>query len=100
MAATFSWNIIKCNNKTIGEKDNVIHNIEYELVGTEDSKEEVIKGGEELDVSDLSNFTEWSSVTESQVIGWLEAKMGSTALQTMKNLIQQRLDSTTSNNPF
>lgn len=100
MAAIFNWNIIKCVNKTIGENDNVIHNIQYELVGTEGTKAESIKGSEELDVSDLSNFTAWSSVTESQVVGWLESSIGSVALQSMKNLIQQRLDATTSDNPF
>ena len=44
-----------------------------------------VYGTQSLDTSDLSNFTDFDSVTSSQVQGWVEGAMGAEAVQGLKD---------------
>lgn len=49
-------------------------------------------GNEYLDISSLSSFTEWSSVTEEMVIGWLKASLDSNNMQQIQDAVQYGMD--------
>jgi len=44
-----------------------------------------VYGTQSLDVSDLSSFTAFSSLSSSDVQGWVEASMGADAVTKMKS---------------
>ena len=51
-------------------------------------------GNEYLDISSLDSFTEWSSVTEEMVIGWLKASLAldSDNMEQIENAVQYGMD--------
>ena len=90
---TYTW-----NNKTVdtypsleGHSD-VIFNVHWRLTG-EDDNENIgsTYGTIALDTSDLANFTDFDSITEEQVNGWVEAAMGSEEVQAKKDAIDAQI---------
>ena len=90
---TYTW-----NNKTVdtypsleGHSD-VIFNVHWRLIG-EDDNENIgsTYGTIALDTSDLTNFTDFDSITEEQVNGWVEAAMGSEEVQAKKDAIDAQI---------
>jgi hypothetical protein len=90
---TYTW-----NNKTVdtypsleGHSD-VIFNVHWRLTG-EDSNENIgsTYGTIALDTSDLTNFTDFDSITEEQVNGWVEAAMGAEEVQAKKDAIDAQI---------
>ena len=86
------------NNKTVdtypsleGHSD-VIFNVHWRLTG-EDDNENIgsTYGTISLDTSDLTNFTDFDSITEEQVNGWVEAAMGSEEVQAKKDTIDAQI---------
>ena len=90
---TYTW-----NNKTVdtypsleGHSD-VIFNVHWRLTG-EDDNENIgsAYGTIALDTSDLTNFTDFDSITEDQVNGWVEAAMGAEEVQAKKDAIDAQI---------
>jgi hypothetical protein len=90
---TYTW-----NNKTVdtypsleGHSD-VIFNVHWRLTG-EDSNENIgsTYGTIALDTSDLTNFTDFASITEEQVNSWVEAAMGAEEVQAKKDAIDAQI---------
>ena len=89
MATEYTWNIVSINvfeaftDEQSNTRTDVIVEVAAVLVGTDSAKTNAVTGsgpatGEvlqvvRLDVSDLTPFTDFSSVTETQIINWIEA---------------------------
>jgi len=90
---TYTW-----NNKTVdvyptkeGHTD-VIFNVHWRLTGeNENGVSGSVYGTQSLNTDDLSNFTDFASVTEADVDAWVEASMGE-ELDTLKEGIAKQIE--------
>ena len=93
MAISYEWNVNTVDvYPSEGGHTDVIYNVHWRLNAVDSEVDEEgnpytasIYGTESLDVSDLSNFTDFDSVTSSQVQGWVENAMGSEQVQSYKD---------------
>lgn len=93
MAISYSWNVNTVDvYPTEQEKTNVIYNVHWRLNATDtqvDAKGNPYTasgcGTQALDTSDLSDFTDFDSVTSSQVQGWVETAIGEEEVQSLKD---------------
>ena len=93
MAITYEWNVNTVDvYPSEGDESNVIYNVHWRLNATDTEVDAEgnpyvasVYGTQSLDISDLSNFTNFDSVTSSQVQGWVEAAMGEEAVQNLKD---------------
>ena len=97
MAVNFEWNVSDCEVYTSKNgKSNVVHKVHYELKGVDDTNTDsngknyfaVSRGRVYLDTSDLSSFINWSSLTASDVQGWVENAMGADNVASVKSAIE------------
>ena len=93
MAISYSWDCKTCDTyPTKSGKSNVVYNVHWRLTATDDTNKDSdgnnwtvsSYGTQSLDTSDLSNFKNWSSLTNSDVQGWVEAALGSDTVTDMK----------------
>ena len=85
MAITYKWTINALNAKISHDsKDNVINTIHWGYSGSEGEAPNVLSassiGTHNLEY-DKDNFTEYASLKESDVIGWLEAALDVDAMK-------------------
>ena len=95
MAITYTW-----DTKTVdtyptksGESD-VIFKVWWNLHGVDDTTEKnaaYATGAVNLDTSDLSSFTAFADVTESDVDGWVQAEIGADQINAYKNEIEEAI---------
>jgi len=95
MAITYTW-----DTKTVdtyptksGESD-VIFKVYWELKGVDDTAElnsALLTGLEDIDTSDLSSFTAFSDVTESDVNGWVQGLIGADQINVYKSGIEAEI---------
>jgi len=95
MAITYTW-----DTKTIdtyptksGESD-VIFKVYWNLKGVDDTAEKnsaIKTGAEEIDTSDLSSFTAFADLTESDVDGWIQDILGEDKINTYKSGIEAQI---------
>tara|TARA_R110002020_G_scaffold159426_1_gene343209 strand:- start:101 stop:445 length:345 start_codon:yes stop_codon:yes gene_type:complete len=93
MAINYTWNVKRCDVfPTKSGKSNVVHNVHWRLKATDDANNDSdgnpitaeMYGSQGLDTSDLSSFTNWSSLDAAKVQGWVETAMGSDAVTALK----------------
>ena len=84
MAINYTWNVKRCDVfPTKSGKSNVVHNVHWRLTATDDANNDSdgnpqtaeVYGSQGLDTSDLSSFTNWSSLDAAKVQGWVEAAL-------------------------
>lgn len=95
MAITYTW-----DTKTVdtyptksGESD-VIFKVYWKLDGVDDTAEKnaaYATGVVDLDTSDLSSFTAFADVTESDVDGWVQTKIGADNISNYKRGIEAEI---------
>ena len=97
MAVNFEWNVSDLEvYPSKSGKSNVVHKVHYELKGTDDTNTDsdgknyfaVSRGRVYLDTSDLSSFINWSSLSASDVQGWVENAMGSDNVASVKSALE------------
>ena len=95
MAITYTW-----DTKTVdtyptksGESD-VIFKVWWNLHGVDDTTEKnaaYATGAVNLDTSDLSSFTAFADVTESDVDGWVQAEIGADLINIYRSGIEAEI---------
>jgi hypothetical protein len=93
MSITYEWNVNTVDVYPTDEgHSNVIYNVHWRLNATDTQVDAEgnpytasVYGTQVLDTSDLSNFTDFDSVTSSQVQGWVESAMGAEEVQSLKD---------------
>ena len=97
MAISFEWNVSDCEvYPSKSGKSNVVHKVHYQLKGIDDTNTDsngnnyfsISRGRVYLDTSDLSSFINWSSLTASDVQGWVESAMGSSNVASVKSALE------------
>ena len=93
MAIGYTWDCKTCDTyPSKSGKSNVVHNVHWRLTATDDTNKDSdghnwtasCYGTQALDTSDLSSFINWSSLTNSDVQGWVETALGSDEVTNMK----------------
>mgnify|MGYP003146712927 CR=1 FL=1 len=93
MAIKYTWNVSTCDTyPTKSGKSNVVHNVHWRLTATDDTNNDsdgnpqtaTVYGSQGLDTSDLSSFTNWSSLDAAKVQGWVEAAIGADEVTALK----------------
>ena len=93
MSISYTWDVNTVDvYPTDGDYTDVIYNVHWRLNATDTEVDAEgnpytasVYGTQVLDTSDLSNFTDFESVTSSQVQGWVESAMGAEKVQSLKN---------------
>tara|TARA_R100001510_G_C7646536_1_gene203833 strand:- start:137 stop:481 length:345 start_codon:yes stop_codon:yes gene_type:complete len=97
MAISYTWDVNKCDVfPTKSGKSNVVNGVHWKLLGTDDANNDSngnplsysIYGLVSLDTSDLSSFTNWSSLDAATVQGWVEAALGNDKITALKQNIE------------
>ena len=93
MAINYTWDVSTCDTyPTKSGKSNVVHKVHWVLKATDDTNNDSegnsqtasVSGCQSLDTSDLSSFTNWSSLNSSTVQGWVETSMGTDGVASLK----------------
>jgi len=93
MAISYNWDVNTVDvYPTDEDHTDVIYNVHWRLNATDTQVDAEgnpytasVYGTQVLDTSDLSNFTDFDSVTSSQVQGWVESAMGAEEVQSLKD---------------
>jgi len=93
MSISYEWDVNTVDVYPTDEgHSNVIYNVHWRLNATDTQVDSEgnpytasVYGTQVLDTSDLSNFTDFESVTSSQVQGWVESAMGAEEVQSLKD---------------
>lgn len=98
MSATMVWSISLVDNFPEYEGESqVIHNLHWSCRGSEESSDETYTarayGSQNLQLSDLSDFTPYADVTESIALGWLYAASGEDWQGSIEGRVQRKIDS-------
>ena len=93
MAISYEWDCKTCDTyPTKSGKSNVVYNVHWRLTATDGTNKDsggnnwtaTSYGTKAVSTDDLSSFKNWSSLTNSDVQGWVEAAMGSSTVTDMK----------------
>jgi len=57
------------------DKEGVIYQLHWDCIASQDGESHRITGCNSLDITDLSEFTDYANVTEEQVMTWLSEVM-------------------------
>lgn len=90
----FKWTITNVNVLDKAGETKVITSAEWKYKATEGEKYAERTGIQSLSTADLSSFSDFAEVTESQVITWIEAAMGAEQLNSLKLSMNEELDRT------
>lgn len=94
MAISYSWNCKNVDTYPTGSdnKNDVIHTVCWQYKATEGEYSAQETGVTHLDTDDLSSFTEFSSLTNSDIVGWVEPTISYTKLTEMKSKLDAQIN--------
>jgi len=88
MAITYTWDCKTVDTyPTKDSKSDVIFNVHWRLNAeddTEDKNTGTIYGVESINTDDLSTFTAFADLKESDIIGWVESGLGEDQVKSLK----------------
>jgi hypothetical protein len=84
MAISYTWDCKTCDTyPSKSGKSNVVYNVHWRLTATDDTNKDSdgnnwtaeTYGSQNVSTDDLSSFINWSSLTNSDVQGWVETAL-------------------------
>ena len=93
MAISYTWDVSTCDvYPTKSSKSNVVYNVHWRLTATDGTNKDsdgnnwtaTAYGTQSLDTSDLSSFTNWSSLDAAKVQGWVETALTADTVAALK----------------
>ena len=95
MAITYTWDTKSVDTyPTKSGKSDVIFKVYWQLEGVDDTAEKnssVKTGVADIDTSDLSSFTGFTDLKESDVTGWVQAEIGADQINVYKSGIEAEI---------
>jgi hypothetical protein len=99
MAINYTWDCKTVDVKTIDGNQDTVFNVHWRLTGTDDVNNDAegnpqtatVYGSQELDTSDLSNFTAFADLTVSDVQGWVESALGEDKVTELKTNVSNQI---------
>ena len=101
MAISYSWDVSTVDTyPTLESNADVVYNVHWRLTAEDDANQDAdgnnwtatSYGTQSVDTSDLSSFTSFADLTSSDVQGWVEAAMGSDAVQNLKDGLDAQIE--------
>ena len=93
MAISYEWDCKTCDTyPTKRSKSNVVYNVHWRLTATDGTNKDsdgnnwtaTTYGTQAVSTDDLSSFTNWSSLTNADVQGWVETALTADTVTAMK----------------
>jgi hypothetical protein len=95
MAITYTWDCKTVDTyPTKDSKSDVIFNVHWRLNAeddTEDKNSGTIYGLESINTDDLSTFTAFADLKESDIIGWVESGLGEDRVKDLKTALDAQI---------
>jgi len=100
MAINYTWDVSTCDTyPTKSGKSNVVHNVHWRITATDDANNDSdgnpqtadVYGEQSLDTSDLSSFTNWSSLDAAKVQSWVEAALTADTVAALKTELDAQI---------
>jgi len=100
MATTINWDCktVECYSSMGGHTD-VIYQVHWRVTGTSDTLDpdgdaymDSSIGIQALDTSDLSGFTAFSNLTNSDIISWTKAALGSSQVTAIETDVNSKIN--------
>ena len=99
MSISYEWNVSTVDvYPTDEDHTNVIYLVHWRLNATDTEVDPEgnpytasVYGTQSLNTSDLSDFTDFDSVTAAQVQGWVEGAMGEEEVQSLKDSLDSNI---------
>ena len=97
----YTWNVSTVDTyPTLESNADVVYNVHWRLTAEDDANQDAdgnnwtatSYGTQSVDTSDLSSFTAFADLTSSDVQGWVEAAMGSDAVQSLKDGLDAQIE--------
>ena len=73
-------------------KEKVVYAIEYTVSHSDSGNSSAVKGLINLDLDDLSSFTEYASISEANALAWAKAKIGSDEVSALETVVTKRVE--------
>ena len=95
MAITYTWDCKTVDTyPTKDSKSDVIFNVHWRLNAEDDTKDKnsgTIYGVESINTDDLSTFTAFADLKESDIIGWVESRLGEERVKELKSALDNQI---------
>ena len=100
MAISYTWDCKTCDTyPSKSGKSNVVYNVHWRLTATDDTNKDSdgnnwtaeTYGSQAVSTDDLSSFINWSSLTNSDVQGWVETALTSDTVTAMKTALDAEI---------
>ena len=100
MAIGYTWDCKTCDTyPSKSGKSNVVYNVHWRLTATDDTNKDSdgnnwtaeTYGSQAVSTDDLSSFINWSSLTNSDVQGWVETALTSDTVTAMKAALDAQI---------
>ena len=92
MAITNTWNVVQmdCYPQADGETD-VVFTVHWTLTGTDGTYTGSVYGSQAVSIDPDVPFTPYADLTEAQVIGWVQAAMGTEQVAAYEANVAQQI---------
>ena len=92
MAINYTWDCKTVDVKTIDGNQDTVFNVHWRLTGTDAANNDpegnpqtvTVYGSQELDTSDLSDFTAFADLTNDEITSWVESALGEDKVTELK----------------
>ena len=99
MAINYTWDCKTVDVKTIDGNEDTVFNVHWRLIATDDVNKDSeghaqtasVYGAQILNTSDLSSFTAFANLTESDVQGWVEEALGANKVAELKTKLDENI---------
>ena len=93
MAITYTWAFGPLEvAPTEDGLTNVVKTVHWRLTGVDGNFSDTVYGSEAMDTPTPQNFIDFENITESDVTEWIEAKMGTERLDSLKSSIASSIN--------
>jgi hypothetical protein len=100
MAISYEWDCKTCDTYPAKSgKSNVVYNVHWRLTATDGTNKDsdgnnwtaTLYGTQAVSTDDLSSFTNWSSLTNADVQGWVETALTADTVTAMKAALDAQI---------
>ena len=93
MANTYTWVVDDIFvNPVIAGQTNVVVNVNYHVNGTDGTHTASVHNNQNLTYTEGSPFTAYESLTQDQIINWVQSAMGSTAVSAVQSSLDALIE--------
>ena len=97
MTNTYTWDCKTVDTYPTHTDDNsvtqsdVVYNVHWRVTGDDGTNNATNIGTQTLEVSDISSFTSFDSIAHSDVVGWVQAALGTERVSELESSLDAKL---------